>query len=104
MAEIYFEITGNGTAYCAPASPTIYEEFTFYAIPYEGESLLDVRCYTAEGYSMAVPVSTEFTVAMPDTQYITFYVDFTGETPPTPTPTTHRKKRMPIWMYPCLRY
>lgn len=104
MADIYFDITGNGTAYCIPSTPTIGEEFTFYALAYEGDALVDVTCTDDMGASIAVPVSTEFNMQMPNVMFITFHVTFTGETPPEPpTPTGKRRKRMPIWLYPCLR-
>lgn len=104
MADIYFDITGNGTAYCIPSSPTIGEEFTFNAVAYEGDTFVDVTCTDDMGASIAVPVSTEFDMEMPNVMFITFHVVFTGETPPEPpTPTGKRRKRMPIWLYPCLR-
>lgn len=104
MADIYFDITGNGTAYCIPSSPTIGEEFTFYALAYEGDTLVDVTCTDDTGASIAVPVSTEFNMQMPNVMFITFHVTFTGETPPEPPPTEKpKRKRMPIWLYPCLR-
>lgn len=104
MADIYFNITGNGTAYTTPTSPTIGQTFTFYAIPDVGESFLDVTCTNDQGVYVAVPQSDTFTLVMPNTQYLTFNVEFTGTTPPIPpTPTRRRRKQMPIWMYPCLK-
>ena len=104
MADIYFNITGNGTAYAIPSSPTIGQTFDFNAVPDAGEQLVDVYCYDDSGSSVAVPVSTQFSMTMPNVMYLTFYVEFTGTPPTPPTPTTPKKrKRMPIWMYPCLR-
>lgn len=105
MANIYFDITGNGTAYCIPSSPTIGEEFTFKAVAYGSDYLVDVTCTDDTGAYIAVPVSAEFNMEMPNVMFITFHVTFTGETPPEPpTPTVRTKrKRMPLWMYPCLR-
>lgn len=105
MADIYFNITGNGTAYAVPSSPTIGQTFDFNAIPDAGEQLVDVYCKDDNDQYVAVPVSTQFSMQMPNVMYLTFYVEFTGTTPPTPpTPTTPRKrKRMPIWMYPMFR-
>ena len=39
---IYFDITGNGTAYCIPSNPTIGETFEFFAIPYDSDVFEDV--------------------------------------------------------------
>jgi hypothetical protein len=104
MADIYFDITGNGTAYCIPSSPTIGEEFTFKAVAYDSDCLVDLTCTDDMGYSIAIPVSTEFDMEMPNVMFITFHVVFTGETPPEPPPTEKvKRKRMPIWLYPCLR-
>lgn len=104
MSDIYFNITGSGTAYATPSSPTIGETFTFHAIPYGGESLVDVSCTNDTGEYIAVPVAEEFSMEMPNSMYITFNVVFTGTpTPPTPTPTGRKRHRMPIWEYPLFR-
>lgn len=103
MASIYFDITGNGTAYTIPSNPTIGQTFDFYAVAYEGDYFVDVTCTNEDGQSVAVPQSSQFSMEMPNFQYITFHVEFTGTTPPTPTG-YKRRKRMPIWLYPCLRY
>ena len=104
MADVYFEITGNGTAYVIPSTPTIGQEFTFYAVAYGDDEFVDVTCTNDEGVYVAVPQADTFTLEMPDTQYLTFYVEFTGTTPPEPpTPTRRKRKHMPIWMYPYLK-
>ena len=100
---IYFDISGNGTAYAIPSNPSIGEEFMFYAVPFDGDTLLDVTCTDADGYSIAVPTSMTFSMTMPNTSAITFHVSFSGTTPPTPATQTYKKKHMPIWMYPILR-
>ena len=104
MAQVYFEITGNGTAYVVPSEPTIGQTFEFFAVAYSGDTFVDVYCTDDTGQYVAVPQSDNFTMEMPNVQYLTFHVEFTGVTPPTPpTPSGYKRKRMPIWMYPCLR-
>jgi len=103
MAQVYFEITGNGYAYVIPSEPSVGEEFEFNAVAYDGDSFVDVTCTDDGGYSVAVPQSPQFNLIMPSTQFLTFHVEFTGVTPPPPTPERPKRKRMPLWMYPCLR-
>lgn len=101
---IYFDITGNGTAYCIPSNPTIGETFEFFATPYDSDVFEDVTCTDENGYSIAVPQADNFTLEMPNTAFITFHVQFSGSTPPTPpTPTRTKRKHMPLWMYPMFR-
>lgn len=104
MADIFFDITGNGTASTTPTSPSVGEQFTFTATPYGTDTFQDVTCTDDQGYSVAVPQADNFTMTMPSVISLTFHVTFTGDTPTPPTPTpTKRRRRMPIWMYPTLR-
>lgn len=96
MADILFDIIGDGTAYCIPHSPAVGETFYFYAVPDTGASLVDVTCTDDQGMYVAVPVSLNFSLPMPNTSYLTFHVEFT-------TVKKKRNRRMPIWMYPMFR-
>ncbi len=102
MAQIYFDITGNGTAYCVPFMPEVGEAFDFYATPFVGESLVDVTCTDDQGQYVAVPVQEHFQLTMPNTTFLTFHIEFTEYGPP-PTPTLRKRHRMPLWMYPMFR-
>lgn len=103
MAKIDVLITGNGTAYVDNDDPNIGDIVTLYCDPVVGETLDDVIAWDEHGYSIALA-----TVAVQSFTWnygaMTISVTFSGTTPPTPTPTAYRKKHMPIWMYPCLRY
>ena len=98
MAQIIFDITGNGTAYCMPYAPSVGETFEFYATPFLGESLIDVTCTNDQGMYVAVPVSRHFQLTMPNTTYLIFHVEFTHR-----KTNKSRNRRMPIWMYPMFR-
>lgn len=103
MTSIYFDITGNGTAYTLPSAPSVGENFTFYAIAFDSDVFEDVWCTDENGYSIAIPQADTFSMQMPNVVSLTFHVQFSETTPPTPPTPETRKHRMPIWMYPCLR-
>ena len=62
MARVYFNVRGEGTAYCIPQDLTEGEEFTIYCVPYEGSELLDVKLWTSDDQSIAITVGPEITL------------------------------------------
>jgi hypothetical protein len=105
---IYINVTGNGTAYVDNYHPDNGEDFTLYAIANSPDTLDDITAQDANGYWIAMDVVPQKTYPYDENnwgKYINIYVDFSGETPPSPpTPTpTLPPHHMPIWMYPKFR-
>ena len=97
---IYVNVTGNGTAYVDNQHPEDGEDFTLYAIPATGETLVQpdgITATDANGYSIAMEQTDEYTYTYNSGwgRYIYISVEFTGTTPPY-IPTV--RKKMPLWM------
>lgn len=97
---IYINVSGNGTAYVSNQHPEDGEDFTLYAIPAEGESLISPDGITARdsnGYSIAMMQTSEYTYTYQAGwgYYIYISVEFTGTTPPF---IRTARKKMPLWM------
>lgn len=97
---IYVNVTGNGTAYVDNQHPEDGEDFTLYAIPATGETLVQpdgITATDANGYSIAMEQTEEYTYTYNSGwgRYIYISVEFTGTTPPY-VPTA--RKKMPLWM------
>ena len=94
MARIYITTYGNGTCYAIPDTVTNLEEFTLYAVPYEGETLEDLKAWTSYDESIAIAVAEEQTITY-RTEWRNVYVTayFSGSVdPPTPEPPTPAQK------------
>ena len=97
---IYVNVTGNGTAHVDNQHPEDGQDFTLYAIPAEGETLIQpdgITATDANGYSIAMEQTEEYTYTYNAGwgRYIYISVEFTGTTPPF-VPTA--RKKMPLWM------
>ena len=106
--KIYCSATGNGRCYAIPSSHDAIsgETFTVYAIPYDGDTLIDLTAHEEHGTSVAIVVAEEHTYDATNFPYdIWFEATFSGETPPPPPepPPIVKPHRMPIWMYPVLK-
>lgn len=104
--HISVTVTGNGTAYVDNPSPEDGQDFTLHADPASGETLNDITARDSHGYSIAMEVATQYTYTYDETNwgnFISIYVEFSGETPPPPTPSRKTQHHMPIWMYPFMR-
>ena len=103
MAKIDVIVSGNGVAYVDDDNPSQGQSVTLTCTPNTGETLDDVLAWDSGGHSIALYVQQSQTFTWDDTWVaMTISVEFSGTTPPTPTPTT-RRKHMPIWMYPMFR-
>lgn len=97
MAQIYFNVFGNGT-YWTDANPPMVdgEWFTVRFIPDGGAELTEVRAYDSHDFPIALPpiVGNELSMQF-RTSWGNMYMDiyFSGSTPPEP-PTA----RMPWWL------
>lgn len=104
MAKIDVIVEGNGYAYVDDDNPEPNQLVTLDGSPDAGETLDDILAWDSDGHSIALyaqlPQTFNWNAAW---GAMTIKVVFTGSTPPTPPTPTHRKKRMPIWMYPSLR-
>ena len=97
---------GNGYAYVNNSNPTDGETVTLYCVPDAGETLDDVTARDINGYAIALATTTEQTFTYQES-WVEMYISvvFSGSpVPPVPPEPKRRRKRMPIWMYPCLRY
>lgn len=104
--SIYITVNGNGTAYVNKYHPADRETFTLFAYPASGETLDDITATTSTGASIAMELATEWDYIYDETNwgnFINITVDFSG-TPPVPPQTYLQEKRMPIWMYPAVKY
>ena len=106
MSKIDVVVFGNGIAYVSNSDPVDGETVTLTCEPDTGETIDDVEAWDSSAHPVAfAPVQSQSFVWY-DSTYggaMTIKVTFSGSpTPPTPT-VTHKRKRMPIWMYPCLR-
>ena len=103
--NIYVNVTGNGSAWVDNPTPNLGDTITLECIPNTGETLDDVQATDGNNYPVAVAVQQTQTITLSSSYdyggSITIDVTFSGTTPPTPT-TPRKRKRMPIWMYPCL--
>lgn len=93
MAQIYFNVFGNGT-YWTDANPPMVdgETFTVRFIPDGGAELLTVQAFDSNDYAIALPtiVNNELTMqfrASWGNMYMDIY--FSGSTPPEP-PTSNK--------------
>lgn len=103
MAKIDVVVSGNGVAYVDDNNPSQGQSVTLTCIPDTGETLDDILAWDSGGHSIALYVQQSQTFTWDDAWIsMTISVEFSGTTPPTPTPTT-RRKHMPIWMYPMFR-
>lgn len=97
MAQIYFNVFGNGT-YWTDANPPMVdgEWFNVRFIPDGGAELLEVQAYDSHDYAIALPpiVNNELSMQF-RTSWGNMYMDiyFSGSTPPEP-PTP----RTPWWL------
>lgn len=97
---------GNGYAYVNNPSPMDGETVTLYCVPDAGETLDDVTARDINGYAIALATTTEQTFTYQDS-WVEMYIHvvFSGSpVPPVPPTPKWKRKKMPIWMYPCLRY
>lgn len=97
MAQIYFNVFGNGT-YWTDANPPMVdgEWFTVRFIPDGGAELLTVQAYDSHDYAIALPPIVNNEISMQfRTSWGNMYMDiyFSGSTPPEP-PTS----RTPWWL------
>ncbi len=87
MGFIWVNVTGNGTAYVDNPSPFDGDTITLYADAAQGEQINDITARDSQGYAIAlatVPVQTfTYHSSWGD---VTISVDFSGTTPPGPTP------------------
>ena len=104
MSKIDVIVEGNGTAYVSNSDPVDGETVTLTCDAATGETIDDVEAWDSSAHPVAfAPVQSQSFVWY-DSTYggaLTIKVTFSGTTPPKPT--TTKRKRMPIWMYPCLR-
>jgi len=102
---IHVSYSGNGTAYVSKVHPEDGESFTLYAHPASGETLIDIRAWDANGYSIAMEQTEEwsYTYNAGWGTHISISVEFSGTPPVPPTPSSRDKHHMPIWMYPIFR-
>lgn len=82
MARVYFNVRGEGTAYCDTQDLIEGEEFTIYCVAFEGSELLDVKLWTSDDQSIAITVDNEITLTY-QSIYGNIYADiyFTGSEP-----------------------
>ena len=99
MAEIFLNISGDGTATCDAVPPLVDgEQFTIRFFPDGGAELLDVRAFDSHDYSVALPAVTNNQITMNyRSTWGNLYVDiyFSGSTPPGPGP---GPSGIPIWL------
>ena len=63
MAQVFLNVSGDGTAYTDAVPPLVNgETFTIYCIPYDGATLEDVRVWTSYDEAIAIAVSEEITL------------------------------------------
>ena len=106
MSKIDVVVVGNGIAYVSNSDPVDGETVTLTCTPDTGETIDDVEAWDSSAHPVAfAPVPSQSFVWY-DSTYggaMTIKVTFSGSpTPPTPTE-THKRKHMPIWMYPMFR-
>lgn len=102
---VSLNVSGNGTANVTPTMAEQGDTITLTVTPANGEQLqsLDARAVSS-GQSVALSFQTGTqTFPMPNDD-VEITVEFTGTTPIPPIPPKVVKSKMPIWMYPCLRY
>ena len=108
--HIYVNTTGNGYSYVAPQNVQDGDSFTLYNMPYGSDRLVDVIGWTQNGQSIAMgQPDYEMHYTYDQTNwgdYIRIEIEYSGDTPPIPpTPVQRiRRKTMPIWMYPNIRF
>lgn len=94
MGFIWVNVTGSGNAYVDNPSPFDGDTITLYANADPGETLQDITARDSQGFAIAlatVPVQTFiYNDAWGD---VTISVEFSGTTPPGPTPGT-----VPLWL------
>lgn len=100
MSKITITTVGNGLAWVNDYDPYYLDYVTLTVQPDVGESLLDIEAWDGQGYPIALYPDRLTQTFLWQYDSMNIQVTFTG-TPPTPT--SRKKKRMPIWMYPALR-
>lgn len=96
-------VVGNGTISVSNPYPQAGETITLRCIPASGETLVDIEArIISSGQAVALSVTEIQQFPMPS-ESIYILATFTGVTPPPPIPTGITRRKMPIWMYPCLR-
>lgn len=104
MAKIDVVVSGNGVAFVDDDNPSQGQTVTLTCEPDIGETLEDVLAWDSDGHSIALYVQQSQTFTWNDSWVaMTISVEFSGSTPPPPTPARTKRKHMPIWMYPMFR-
>ena len=88
MANVFLNVSGDGTAYTNVVPPLVDgEEIIIYCNPNPGATLDDVRVWTSYDYSVAISVSTEIHLIY-QSIWRSLYVDvyFSGAPIPPPEP------------------
>ena len=94
MAGVYFNVSGDGTAYTNAVPPLVDgEEIIIYCTPYSGATLQDVRVWNSYDESIAISVSTEIHLTY-QAAWNNLYVDvyFSGAPIPPPEPPSPGRK------------
>lgn len=94
MAGVYFNVSGDGTAYTNAVPPLVDgEEIILYCTPYSGATLQDVRVWNSYDESIAISVSTEIHLTY-QAAWNNLYVDvyFSGAPIPPPEPPSPGRK------------
>ena len=108
--RIFCSSSGNGRCYAVPTShdAQLGETFTIYAQPYGSDTLESLTARDSHGYAVAIEFAEQYTYdasRFPYDMWVT--AAFSGEEPPPPpppTPTESQRTKLPIWMYPRVRY
>lgn len=79
--SITVTISGNGTAYATPSTADAGAKITLHETAYGTDTFTGFTVISG-----GVTISTDFTFTMPDSDVV-IQANFTGETPPEPTPT-----------------
>lgn len=91
MAQIYFNVSGNGSYWTDALPPMVDGEwFTVRFIPDPDCELLQVNAFDSYDYPIALPPILNNEISMQwRSSWGNMYMDiyFTGSTPPPPTPT-----------------
>ena len=102
---VSLNVTGNGTAHVSPTIAEQGDTITLTVTPAIGEQLvtLDARLVSS-GQSVALSFQTGTQTFPMPADDVEITVEFSGTTPTPPLPSTRiEERKMPIWMYLCLR-
>lgn len=94
---ITIQTVGNGTAFASPIRANDGDTVTITATPFGSDTFIGWTVYS--GGIVLDPILNPQSFVMPNVPVVLF-ADFTGTTPPPPSPVINRFHRMPIWMYP----